>query len=443
MELWHGDLPDFIKAARTSVLADEMTRAFERLYRRAPADSEHTSWRESLSAMADVADESATDDVGVLVEYHLPLSERRIDVMLFGGASDGTANSLLVELKRWESVDLEDEYALNVLTGDTEHVHPSQQALDYAEYLRDVHSEYTDSPFGIRPCSYCHEMTPGGGAPLVDPRFSSLLAQSPVFLAGDEPALAKLLNEEIVQGRGVELMHHVRAGHSKPSRKVVECLDAVLHQDDEWHLLDEQRKAFNAIWSEVQRSHHERSRRSAVLVRGGPGTGKSVIAIQLLAHALRDGLAAAHATGGKAFTTVMRGKFTGARSVFIWNMNMRNAPALGLDLLLVDEAHRIRETSDTRFTPKAQQRRRSQIDELLDGSRVTVFLLDEHQYMRPDEIGSSRLVPGPHHQSCDRNLASTSLALSAGAHRSAGRQDRLGVAGGSGYHAASERPNCG
>jgi uncharacterized protein len=392
VELWFGDLPDFIKASNSSLLADEMTRTFERIYRRAPGESEHTSWQESLRAVANVADESATDDIGVLVEYHLPLSERRIDVMLFGGAPDGAANSLLIELKRWESVDLEDEYALNVLTGDTEHVHPSQQALDYAEYLRDVHSEYADRPFGVRPCSYCHDMTRLAGAPLVDPRFVSLLAKSPVFLAGDEPALAELLNKEIVHGRGVELMHHVRAGHFKPSRKVVDSLDAVLHQDDEWHLLDEQRVAFNAIWAEVQRLRHEHNRRSAVLVRGGPGTGKSVIAIQLLAQALREGLAAAHATGGKAFTTVMRGKFTGAKSVFLWNMNMRNAPQLGLDLLLVDEAHRIRETSDTRYTSKAQQKRRTQIDELLDGAKVTVFLLDEHQYMRPDEIGSSRLV---------------------------------------------------
>ncbi len=89
-----------------------------------------------------MADDAITDDIGVLVEYHLPLTERRIDVMLFGRQEDSTPNSLLIELKRWEDVTLEDEFALNVTPGDTEHVHPSQQALDYAGYLADSHSEY-------------------------------------------------------------------------------------------------------------------------------------------------------------------------------------------------------------------------------------------------------------------------------------------------------------
>ena len=171
----------------------------------------------------------------------------------------------------------------------------------------------------------------------------------------------------------------------------MESLKAVLSHDDEWHLLDEQRKAFNAIWAEVQRLR-DGATRSAILVRGGPGTGKSVVAVQLLAEALKGGLAAVHSTGGKAFTTVLRGTFPAAKPLFVWNMNLRNAPQMGLDLLLVDEAHRIRATSDGRWTRQEERGQRSQIDELLDAAKVSVFFLDEHQYMRPDEIGSSRLV---------------------------------------------------
>lgn len=393
MELWHGDLPDFIKAAESSALADQMRRSFLTLHRRVPGESEYLSWKESLRAMAKVADAHATkDDVGVLVEYHLPLSERRIDVMFFGDGPEGTPNSLLVELKRWNAVNLEDEYALNVLTGDQEHVHPSQQALDYAEYLKDVHSEYADQPFEIRPCSYCHEMSPVAGEVLRDSRFGELLTLSPVFVAGDEPEIGDLLAREVCGGRGIELMHHVRGGQFRPSRRLVESLDAVLSADDEWHLIDEQRKAFNAIWADVQRLRYSKERRAAVLVRGGPGTGKSVIAVQMLAEALRAGLATAHSTGGKAFTTVLQSRFKKARSVFRWNMNLRNAPPLGLDVLLVDEAHRIRENSDTRWTPRQDRNRRSQVNELLDAAKVSVFLLDEHQYMRPDEIGNSELI---------------------------------------------------
>jgi DUF2075 family protein len=112
----------------------------------------------------------------------------------------------------------------------------------------------------------------------------------------------------------------------------------------------------------------------------------------LLAEALKSGLKAVHSTGGKAFTTVMRGTFTSAQPLFTWNNSLRNATPMGLDLLLTDEAHRIRETSDSRWTKREERGRRSQVDELLDAAKVSVFLLDEHQYMRPDEIGNTRLV---------------------------------------------------
>jgi hypothetical protein len=391
MELWQGDLPDFISAASGPRLAADMSAAFTRIYRRRPAESEYVSWEQSLAAMAAVADEATTDDIGVLVEYHLPLSERRIDVMFFGRRAEGAAGTLLVELKRWESVSLEDEWALNVLTGDAEHVHPSQQALDYAGYLADTHSAYVAQEINVRPCAFCHEMSPAAGRPLRDPRFADLLARSPVFLAGEHEPLAELLNGEVGGGSGVSLMHKVRSGSFRPSKGIVQSLDAVLRHDDEWHLLDEQRLAFNAIWAEVQRLK-DRRERSAVLVRGGPGTGKSVIAVQLLVEALRAGLTAVHSTGGKAFTTVMRGTFTGAQPLFIWNRTLRHARPMELDLLLTDEAHRIRETSDNRWTKKTERNRRSQVDELLDAAKVSVFFLDEHQYMRPDEIGDTRLV---------------------------------------------------
>ena len=391
MELWHGSLEDFVSNSERGALAASMADRYRAIYRRQPNESEHLSWEQSLAAVASVASDTGADDMGVLVEYHLPLSERRIDVMFFGRGVDTQPASVLVELKRWCDVDIEDEHALNVLTGSTEHVHPAQQALDYAGYLADAHSACTQEGLIIQPCAFLHAMRPENGEPLRDPRFGELLERSPLFLSGDETSLAALLRERSGHGDGHAVMQQVRSGRFQPSKGLIDQLTAVLQQDDEWHLLSEQRLAFNTIWAELQRSRF-RQRRSAVLVRGGPGTGKSVIAVQLLAEALRHGYRAVHSTGGKAFTLVMRGTFERAEPVFIWNRSLRNAPPMSLDLLLADEAHRIRETSDDRFTPRAERNKRSQIDEMLDAAKVSVFFLDEHQYMRPDEIGSTNLV---------------------------------------------------
>src|SRR5262249_40396714 len=104
------------------------------------------------------------------------------------------------------------------------------------------------------------------------------------------------------------------------------------------------------------------------------------------------GFSAAHSTGGKAFTTALRSKFKRAGKLFIWNLNTRDVPTQTLDLLLVDEAHRVRESSNTRWTPPTKRSSKSQMQELLDCSKVTVFLLDENQYVRPDEIGCTKLI---------------------------------------------------
>jgi uncharacterized protein len=389
MDLWHGPLSEFSDLARGGGFAFLLEGEFERIHHADPSDAEVRSWTKSLDALGRTVEPIATRDVGVLIEYHLPLSEHRIDVMFFGKDRRGES-SVLVELKQWPDVAI-DDLSDNVFLGDVEHVHPCQQALDYAGFLQDIHSDYSNGDVTVRPCGFCHNLTGIGEIALRDGRFARLLDQSPLFAKAQVPTFPAFVEEHVGGGQGLSLVRRVRAGRFQPGPKVIDTLAAVLERDRDWHLLDVQRKAYNRIIAEVRRMQRQHSR-SAVLVRGGPGTGKTVIAVQALAEMLKAGYRAAHSTGGKAFTTTLKSKFAGAASVFTWNMSLRNAVGMDLDLLLIDEAHRIRATSDTRFTKRAERNRRSQVDELLDASKVTVFLLDEHQYMRPDEIGESKLI---------------------------------------------------
>ena len=390
MELWHGDLPDFVESTRDRSLVPQMVRKFERIHSSTPSPAEVKSWELSLKAMSDVADGQG-DDVGVSVEYHLPLSGQRIDVVFTGRDDEGQANALVVELKHWDDVSIEDKYTLNVLVGDAEHLHPSQQAAGYVDFLKDIHGAFVDAHLTGYACAFCHELDRSDGEVLRDPRFDDLLALSPLFQKGDEDALGDYLRRRVGGGEGLDVLDAFRKGRFKPSRKVIDCLANVIQRDERWHLLERQQLAYNAILAQVQRAV-DRRKRAAVLVRGGPGTGKTVIAVQLLADVLRMGCSAAHSTGGKAFTTAMRATFRGADKLFIWNMSTRNAVFQELDLLLVDEAHRIRENSDTRFTRARDRNRKSQVDELLDAAKVVVFFLDENQFVRPDEVGRSTLV---------------------------------------------------
>src|SRR5690606_13068241 len=100
-----------------------------------------------------------------------------------------------------------------------------------------------------------------------------------------------------------------------------------------------------------------------------------------------------HATGSRSFTQTLR-KVAGHRAprvqkLFTYFNSFMQAERNGLDVLICDEAHRIRETSVSRYTPKViRDRALPQVEELIDAARVPVFLLDEHQVVRPGEQGA-------------------------------------------------------
>lgn len=418
MDLWRGPLPRFVELARSGRIATDMVAAFYGRHGAPPGVSEIRSWENSLTALADVLRDERLggsaislrasgfasgdaagagiaaeqfDGVALSTEYHLPLDSRRVDVLLFGHDRSSKPRTVALELKQWSACGVEDEFAANVIVDGREHPHPSQQALDYASWFTDYHSAFTAGDLAAASAAWCHNMLPTSAASMRSAAFANLVARSPLFLRGEEAQLAAYLIEQVGNGGGMDVLARVSGGHFRPSAQVVQHLEATIRSQHEWHLLDEQRLAYNAIIAEVRR-RRARPGHSVVLVRGGPGTGKTVIAVQLLADTLRLGLIAAHTTGGKAFTTVLRSKFRGADKLFRWNLNFAHAPEGGMDLLLVDEAHRVRKDANTRWTPKARRSERSQLEDLIKASKVTVFFLDENQFVRPDEIGTTAAI---------------------------------------------------
>jgi hypothetical protein len=280
MDLWRGPLPRFVELARSGSIAAEMVGAFYARHGSTPGTSEIRSWEHSLTALAEVLRDSrladsamsvraagwasgagtasgpgeskdlaaeADDVAAVSAEYHLPLDNRRIDVLLFGHDEGSRAHALALELKQWSACAVEDEHALNVLVGGHEHVHPSQQALDYAGWLGDYHSAFTDG--GVVACSaaWCHELAAADAGPLRGAAFGGLLERSPLFVAGEEGGLVQALARRVGAGGGMDVLGRVAGGRFRPSDQVVEALEAVLRAERAWHLLDEQRAACDAI----------------------------------------------------------------------------------------------------------------------------------------------------------------------------------------------------
>nr|WP_240189378.1 DUF2075 domain-containing protein [Nakamurella flavida] len=176
-----------------------------------------------------------------------------------------------------------------------------------------------------------------------------------------------------------------------PSRQLLNVVADELAHREQFVLLDEQRVAVDLVLAEVERSRSG-DHKTVVVVSGGPGSGKSVIALSLMGELASRGRTVVHATGSRSFTQTLRTVSGQGRqrsgSLFKYFNSFMEAERNGLDVLILDEAHRMRATSANRYTRAALRTGRPQLDELIQAARVPVFLLDEHQVVRPGEMGT-------------------------------------------------------
>jgi hypothetical protein len=390
--LFAGSSREFAEMAPASRLTAHLTDAFRARWGRV-SESEIRSWKNSLTALAGVVTRAGLDDAGVGVELKLPLTDRRIDAFFVGRSREARPGAVLVELKQWESA-APSAFPDVVLVGGLERLHPSAQAASYAEYLRGSHSAFSEDGLTLWPCAYLHNMPAENAPSLRGVIYEGAVTDAPFFVGGEEPALAEALGIRVGHGGGMELLPKVIRGRYQPSLKLIESIGRSLRESPVWTLLDEQRLSFNIVRGLAERAI-KTGEKAVVIVSGGPGTGKSVIAAHLLVSLSQvDGRVVAHATGSKAFTTNLRALVAGGSAVFRYfnNFTPHESPENALDVLVCDEAHRIRKSSNGRFTPKAKQSGLSQVDELIRAARVSVFFLDQRQNVRPDEIGSIGVI---------------------------------------------------
>ncbi len=208
----------------------------------------------------------------------------------------------------------------------------------------------------------------------------------------DVPQLIEFLQDKLSAGQGLEGLKRVEESRYRPSRKLMDHVGHVIDGDSRYVLLDEQVVAYDKVRALAKLGFHDR-RKTVIILKGGPGTGKSVIAIKLMADLLLSGFNAHYATGSKAFTETLRNIIGARDSVqFKYFNSYAGAQPDGIDVLIADESHRIRKTSNDRFTPAARRTNLEQIDELLRAAKVCVFLIDDIQVVRPNEIGSVEYI---------------------------------------------------
>ncbi|MEU6641371.1 DUF2075 domain-containing protein [Saccharomonospora sp. NPDC046836] len=389
---------NLLAEARAGQLTQRLQEQARLTLRHRVGAGEVRSWERSIPAMLTDLVDNGLGHVEVVLEYKLPHSPKRVDAVLCGThPRTGEASFVLLELKQWSRAELVaadlvqlDAYAEPVL-------HPAEQVRRYCEYLVDETPALAEGPGAVHGVAYLHnalgqqvsalrQYTPSeyGRMYTMDEKAEFLaFLRSVLDPAGERDAVCKAADDLL-------------SFRHAPSKPLLSLAATEIQEREQFVLLDEQQVAFRSVLHAVERARVARTQ-TVVVVVGGPGSGKSVIALSLLGTLARQGRRVHHATGSSAFTNTMR-KVAGRREARVKNLfkyfnSYLDTEPRSLDVLICDEAHRIRETSVNRYTKKElREQARPQIRELIDAAWVPVFLLDENQTVRPGEMGSLREI---------------------------------------------------
>ena len=357
-----------------------------------PSPAEKRSWENSLVEISELFIQCGLGDVNLLVEYQLPYSSKRIDVIALGSSPKNESPTVIaIELKQWTNASII-EGALDSLKidsyGNTPILHPAVQVSRYCEYLSDFNRYVSDENTNLFGIAYLHNWMDSKNLALdlIQPTSHGML-----FTGTQKNELKEFLKARISPKFSDQITDHFLNSRIAPTKQLMQLAAEEVKNREQFRLLDEQQIAYSMVMKAL-RDADASNTKTAVIITGGPGTGKSVIALSLLGELSRRGKTTLHATGSKAFRNSLR-KIAGARSpqvqkLFSYFNSFMSAERNSLDVIICDEAHRIRETSANRYTKADLRTGTPQLHELLNVARVPVFLLDSNQVVRKGETGT-------------------------------------------------------
>lgn len=353
--------------------------------------AEVRSWKESLLAMAKVLnDDAIPGECGVAVEYGIPQTSKRIDMLLSGTDDAGRHNLLIVELKQWEHAKrtpMDGVVRTRFAGGEADTSHPSYQSWSYAELLRNFNATVDEADVPLQPCAYLHNCE--DGTELRDPHYEFYVSRAPLFLAGDDERakLRSFIARHVRKGDKGELIYRIENGRIRPSKRLVDALRGMMQGKREFVLVDDQKLVFETALARAAQA--QAGQKQVVIVEGGPGTGKSVVAVNLLATLIERRMNARYVSKNRAPRQVIEHTLAGVihkskiSTLFGGSGSFVDSPKDEFDVLVVDEAHRLNEKSGL-FSNLGEH----QVSEIIRASRCAIFFIDEDQRVTWKDVGS-------------------------------------------------------
>ncbi len=401
MIVYHATKAGFDADVINGNIADAIKRALSERGIHDGNEAEYNAWNNSMQFMELALQHPAIpDDCEISIEYQVPLTSKRVDFIISGRDEAGEDNIIIIELKQWttaEKVNDIERHSVRTFVGQKERnvAHPSYQAYSYKVHIMNYAEAAADPHLHLLPCAFCHNFREEDRGVLEDPIYAPWIKQAPLFLKHDLQKLRSFIASKISKKspRG-DLLYEIDNGRIKPAKALQDCLASLLRGNKDFQLMDEQITIYDKCikaFADCERDEEKR----VLIIQGGPGTGKSVLAVNLLyefTHGTKLHLpgTAAYVTKNSAprdcylklLSKDSISKELQIKELFRSPFGLHALPKDFYDCLIVDEAHRLVKNMYGDWGGE------NQIKECIAASKLTIFFIDESQRITTKDIGS-------------------------------------------------------
>ena len=386
----------FVEDIKSNCIADKITAKIRERGINAGHEREYISWQNSLQFMRNIVDDNDIDDeVRIAIEYNIPLTSKRVDFIICGADANNNDNVVVVELKQWQKAEVvadDMHYCVKTFVGRNNRIvcHPSYQAYSYACFIRNYSQKVLDDGINLIPCAYLHNYDPDFKQTLSNSIYKEWVSEAPFFIRNETEQFSAFVKKYVTRrSSNGDLLYKIDHGRLKPTKALQDSLTSMVKGNKEFMLLDEQAVCYDMCLKTMAKCKEDGKKRT-IVIQGGPGTGKSVLAVNLLMEFINKSLNTCYATKNsaprEAFLSLLTHsdakKQVNIRQLFRSPFGLSNVPDNTYDCLIVDEAHRLVKKMYGDWNGE------NQVKECISASLLSIFLLDEDQAVTVNDIGS-------------------------------------------------------
>ena len=386
----------FVQDVKSGVIATKILNLLRTKGLSGGQEREFESWHNSMKFMRDIVDDSEIDDdVQIAIEYNIRQTSKRVDFIIVGADAKERENIVIVELKQWSRAEVVDDdmhFCVRTYVANDKRIvcHPSYQAYSYSRFLNNYSQVIHERNIHLIPCAYLHNYLPTYKQALSASIYKEWYTTAPFFIMDEVQQFNEFVKKYVTRKSAHgDLLYQIENGRIRPTKSLQDALATMVRGTPVFDLLDEQAVCFDICVRTMLQCLKDNQKRT-ILIQGGPGTGKSVLAVNLLMHFITCACNAAYVTKNsaprQAFLSILSQNkaenIVEISQLFRSPFGLSHVPANSYDCLIVDEAHRLVKKM------YGDWKGENQVKECINASLLTVFMLDEDQAVTIKDIGS-------------------------------------------------------